>query len=636
MNKGFRAFLLVLLASGSFLLVPWQARTVSVSTAWSMPANLSLSGTTSQCAAIAVDVDGKVIVAWNEEGGATRVYYTSRARDGAWSSPADLSGNLGRAGRPALVSDAVGTLHVVWEEASARVTSTSDIMYAYRPRGGNGTAPVPATSDFGSSQLPALAVTTDGNVHLVWENFFDIRYAHRSPAGVWSAAANVSQSSGFSERACLAANGAGDVHLIWQDDRQSTFHPDVFYSIRPQSGGAWSVPLNLSNSGSARSPALALDGMRTLNAMWVAASGLAYASKPFGHDWSAPSTPFTGESGPPALAADSTGILHTVWRDSATRSILYAIRSPSGAWTMPQGISQGAVDSAYGPAIALDPEGYPHVVWDHAGEIYYTSALPASPTPTITAPGATATASPTSTRAGTPISTVTPGPSPTPNRHFLPLLLRPALPPTATPTHTPTSTATATRTLTLTPSSTANPYRVISGWAGTPPVENGILSPGEWDGAGRISGPWGTLSIKNDAEQIYFAFDWTGSTSVSFTKAWVFFDYPYDGQLTRTDPGYGWSPDRPDRVLCPSFYGNSSSCEWSTDRTCKSAGHTNDGHHIIEFSTAANAVGRSPLNAVGLKIDLSAKIGEIGGEWPVGSSACNAQGWGAMVFADAP
>jgi hypothetical protein len=182
MNRGFRSFLLVLLASSSYFLLPWQARTIAVSSAWSAPVNLSLSSAASEGAVIAVDIDGEVITVWTEEGEGARVYYTSRPRDGAWSSPADMSGNPGQARDPALVSDAAGTAHVVWEEASTRVTTTSDIMYAYRPRGGSWAAPVPATSDFGSSQLPALTVSANGTVHVVWENFFDIRYAYRSRA----------------------------------------------------------------------------------------------------------------------------------------------------------------------------------------------------------------------------------------------------------------------------------------------------------------------------------------------------------------------------------------------------------------------------------------------------------------------
>jgi len=386
--KRVRLCILGLALSGLLVRLPLTAaRTGVLSARWSVPINLSNNATLSCCPAIAVDADGATVVAWMEGDNAAhtaQIYYATLPAGGSWSVPANLSGSPGPVDRcAALAADVAGTVHVVWDESSSRVTSTSDIMYTQRPRGGSWATPTPATSDFGPSLNPDLAVAADGTVHLVWENFFNVYHASKPLGGPWSARTNISATPLVAEYAQVAVDGQGNIYVVWQDDRLSFIRPDIFFSTRPRSGGAWSVPLNLSNSDIARWPAVAVDGDGVLHVIWSdwsrAHTGLRYTNKRPGEGWSAPSTVFAGLVSDNDLVADTAGTIHAVWRLTDTTRIFYASRPAGGAWSAAEDISQGVTD-VWEPAIALDLQDYPHVVWAHAGEVYYTSASPTSST----------------------------------------------------------------------------------------------------------------------------------------------------------------------------------------------------------------------------------------------------------------
>ena len=502
-----------------WVLIPllfFHARTEALSAQWSVPINLSNSTTPSRCPAITVDADGAIIVVWEEEGeGVSQVYYTTRPAGGTWSIPANLSGNPGWVGRMALATDATGTVHIVWEEGSSRVSSSSDIMYTQRPAGGSWATSAPATDDFGDSEDPALAVAADGTVHLVWENFFDIYHASKPPGGPWSARINISNAPLFSEKGRVAVDSTGDIHVVWQDDRQSFDDPDIFYSVRASNGGAWSTPLNLSNSGSARSPALALGGNGVLHVLWADTEGLRYINKQPGASWSTPNSPFTSKGDYPALAADVAGTLHAIWRDSTSRSIFYVSRSPGGDWSTTEDISQGAMDGWCNLAIALDPQGYPHVVWQREEDAYYTGASPLGPTPTVTSTP-TVGASPTSTFTATPSSTPTPTPTPTATGTptGIPTPTTTPSPPTVTgsPTPTPTGTATATPT----PTATGTPTVTLTPCPPAPP-----LGPGRWT----------RLHYGNDFASIAVVGNdlWAGSPAYEYNRFPYYSFTPGDG-----------------------------------------------------------------------------------------------------------
>jgi len=86
-----------------------------------------------------------------------------------------------------------------------------------------------------------------------------------------------------------------------------------------------------------------------------------------------------GLSTSPALACGSDGTLHLAWTDAATGSyqILYAWRSPSGAWGGPQ--AAPASGGGRAPSLAVDLEGGVHLAWQSgaaAGEVYYAYKPP--------------------------------------------------------------------------------------------------------------------------------------------------------------------------------------------------------------------------------------------------------------------
>jgi len=81
----------------------------------------------------------------------------------------------------------------------------------------------------------------------------------------------------------------------------------------------------------------------------------------------------SGTSWWPAVATGPTGSLHLVWQDDTPGGTdIYYMASPDNgaSWTSPQRLAWAG--SAGYPAIAVDPSGYVHVVYNIGNtDIYY-------------------------------------------------------------------------------------------------------------------------------------------------------------------------------------------------------------------------------------------------------------------------
>src|SRR5690349_15645433 len=85
-----------------------------------------------------------------------------------------------------------------------------------------------------------------------------------------------------------------------------------------QSVQNWSQPINLSNSGAASKPSLAVDGNGTINVLWIDKfDGYKFVkSTDGGKTWTAPKTvsyPFSAKALPPLMLSDAKGAVHIFW-----------------------------------------------------------------------------------------------------------------------------------------------------------------------------------------------------------------------------------------------------------------------------------------------------------------------------------
>jgi hypothetical protein len=191
-----------------------------------------------------------------------------------------------------------------------------------------------------------------------------------SATAAW-AQVNISNSSYGSWFPRLAVDGAGDVHAVWAEIYGSG-NGDLFYSRRDKATGAWSGPVDLSESGRVWSDTLMLcgcdlDGSGNLYVVWTAQNAVMLRVGS-GGGWSDVSQIGSGSGLDGArIAATAGGDLFCTWW-SSDGTILTRARI-NGGWEGVQQVSEGGRRSKF-PDIGVG-SGQAMSCWvEKSGDIY--------------------------------------------------------------------------------------------------------------------------------------------------------------------------------------------------------------------------------------------------------------------------
>ncbi len=182
---------------------------------------------------------------------------------------------------------------------------------------------------------------------------------------VWSDPTNVSKKPTSSDKPDIAVESDGTAHAVWQECCPNS--NEIFYATKAP-GGAWSAPINVSNSGANDfSPSIAVDSSGTVHVLWERCCGsqIIYATKTRTGSFSTPSVvPGFSAGRNPSIAIDASGALHAAWTDAAYCSdeVVYASKAPGGNWTSATIISN-LCTNARNADIAVDDGGGVHVAW---------------------------------------------------------------------------------------------------------------------------------------------------------------------------------------------------------------------------------------------------------------------------------
>ena len=294
----------------------------------------------------------------------------------AWSTATNLSNTWTNSNQPAIAITSDGTLHVVWEEEGY-------IYYVNRPPDGDWSAPTSVPGCPQNSDDLSLTVGNDDTLHLVWwssdlAGLYGVLYASKPSGGTWSSPERIAPDSSEIEGADVAVDGSGAVHAVWSYPLSGVHY--VWHASKPP-GGTWSSPLNLSNNFSySTDPSIAVDSASTVHVVWKGTSygdyEILYACKPDGGSWTSPFnvSDDSAASYEPSLAVDGADALHLVWRDS-TWSVLYKTRPGGGAWQATELVGSNMLGLYRAPVIAIEGDGK-HVAWQAPrGEIFYAFKL---------------------------------------------------------------------------------------------------------------------------------------------------------------------------------------------------------------------------------------------------------------------
>jgi hypothetical protein len=233
---------------------------------------------------IAVDHQGTIFVVWSdyrhnnfdiyfnksEDGGNTWLAENVRVNRDPEPSPDQMN--------PTIAVDPEGNLFVAWEE---NVGTHSDIFLTKSENGGikwNDTH-VKVNSDSGdeTQTRPVIAADFEGNLYMAWEdkrntNNRDIYFAASTDGGVSWTHPNVkvdNSTSGKQQNPAISVGVTGTVYVAWDDDRK--LDNDIYFSYSINKGETWLVPdVNVidDTGGTQRLPAIGTGGSGPVYLAW--------------------------------------------------------------------------------------------------------------------------------------------------------------------------------------------------------------------------------------------------------------------------------------------------------------------------------------------------------------------------------
>lgn len=229
--------------------------------------------------------------------------------------------------------------------------------------------PANLSSSTAASRSPAVAVTLDGTLHVVWEEGEGLYHA-------WVRGNTLSGPQRISiegeHPALLADRFLPDtVYLAWDEPFGDT---QEIFAMRWQ-GGQWGLPRNVSQTeGYSAQPALAQHADGTLVLVWsdttAGVLSLYRATSADGEFWPE-AAPIPGATGTQPRVATVGDREHLIWLNRPSllepTRLLWSRQSGTG-WTLPEVLSD-PTRPVQGLALAGDAAGRAWVAWNEAGDV---------------------------------------------------------------------------------------------------------------------------------------------------------------------------------------------------------------------------------------------------------------------------
>ncbi|HKY06303.1 MAG TPA: sialidase family protein, partial [Blastocatellia bacterium] len=228
---------------------------------------------------VAVDSNEQVNVVWGDtlEVRKRVVFLRSLDQGATFSEPVDISRSSGDAFEPEIAVDKDNAINVAWEDTA---TGTSLIMFTRSTDAGESfSEPVRVSSPDARATEANIAVDSLGNIHVVWVgasgDTLQAFYARSTDGGTtFSEPVNLSQVEGADIHKLVIATFNENVYVAYNNEANNS--RQVFLVKSKDSGLSFSDPVRVSNAdrakGRAHSPALAVDSTGLLHIVWIDSS----------------------------------------------------------------------------------------------------------------------------------------------------------------------------------------------------------------------------------------------------------------------------------------------------------------------------------------------------------------------------
>jgi hypothetical protein len=298
-----------------------------------------------------------------------------------WTTTKRLTWNPGESYLPAIAVDSNNNIHMVWHE---NAPGNAEVYYKRSANGGATWTTKRLTYNLGGSSYPAVAVDPSNNIHVVWHDTTpgsaDIYYKKSTDGGTTWTTKRLTYNLGYSSRTAIAADSNSHIHVVWQDNIPGKF--EIFYKKSTTAGSTWTTKRLTYTSNDQYYPAIAADSNNHLHVVWYDSSPGKFEIKykkstNGGTTWTTKRLTYNpGLANSPAIAIGSNDHLHVVWYDSTPGNgeIYYKKSTDSGTTWTTKRLTYNAGNSD-NPAIAIDSNNRIHLVWDDSTsgnrEIYY-------------------------------------------------------------------------------------------------------------------------------------------------------------------------------------------------------------------------------------------------------------------------
>ncbi|NVM27996.1 MAG: TIR domain-containing protein [Candidatus Helarchaeota archaeon] len=338
---------------------------------------------------------------------------------------------------PALAVDSLGNSHIVWYDGTNYSGAGTDLDIFYInytvATGMWSNLTIVSTESISSSFTPAIAVDSDGNVHVAWQDQtnlsgastdWDIFYKnYNATTGIWSNTTVVSTAYAepvwepfvHSEQPSIAVDQIGNVHLAWRDKSNysgSDYDYDIFYRNLTVSTGTWSnfTVISTESTEESATPSLAVDGFGNIYIAWRDKINFLADTDIFFRNYTASTGVWSNttmltpdsitDSRSPSLAVEANGNIHIAWEERTNygdgdwdMDIVYQEWRPSmGRWSPTTIVSRESTTDSGDPSLAVDSDGNVHIAWQENIQqvadrsIFYKTVLYKNSPPVITSP----------------------------------------------------------------------------------------------------------------------------------------------------------------------------------------------------------------------------------------------------------
>lgn len=292
---------------------------------------VTTSGSSSASDVARAATSGGYIVAWERSPDVYGQRYDSSGN--TVGSEFTINTASGRsAGTPAVAMDADGNFVVVWVSLDTTLF-TSDLRYRrYNSSGTALDASDVTVSGADTPALPDVAMDSDGNFAIVWDNGDNILFARYSSTGtVQTAATTVNTTNNDAEsNPAIAMNSSGQFVIVWQSLFFSpSFGFDVYARVYNTAGSPLDTDFQVNGTPAPASPDadVGIDGSGTVVVVW-AGSGTGDPDGVFARRYTSTgtliggefrvNTTTTGTQQNPAVARDNDGPFTVTWEGNGT------------------------------------------------------------------------------------------------------------------------------------------------------------------------------------------------------------------------------------------------------------------------------------------------------------------------------